>query len=99
MAVNPPQVAAIYTPVPTYGVGIHLGCSFSQAFGIAVMFRVRRVLSLTVHTPIPLRTCIGFTGSVLTSRRLAIWTVLPGSILAHHFGHSPICSQNKIGCV
>src|SRR6266498_5711189 len=52
------------------------------------MFRVRRVLPLAVHTPIPLRTCIGFTRFVLTSRGLAIWTFLHSIILAHLFRHS-----------
>ena len=81
MAGNPPQVAAIH---------IHFGSPFSQAFGIAVMFRVGRVLPLTVHTPIPLRTRSGFTSFVLASRGLAMWTFLHTTILAHLFGHSRI---------
>src|SRR5438128_303776 len=79
MASNPPQVTAIH---------IHFGCAFSQAFWIAVMFRGWRVLPLTVHTPIPLRTRIGFTRFVLSGRCLAFWTFLHSSILAHYVRHS-----------
>src|SRR6266498_4450723 len=60
-----------------------------------MMFRIRRVLSLTVHTPIPLRTRIGFTGFILTSRCLAFWTFLHNSILAHLFRHSGENKNNK----
>jgi hypothetical protein len=51
------------------------------------MFRVGRVLPLTLHTPIPLRTRICFTGFVLACGCLTFWTFLHGSILAHLFGH------------
>ena len=60
-----------------------------------MMFRIRRVLSLTVHTPIPLRTRIGFTGFILTSRCLAFWTFLHNSILAHLFRHSALLEQSE----
>ena len=85
MTSNPPQVAAIH---------IHFSRPFSQAFRIAMMFWVGRVLPLTVHRPIPLRTRIRFTSFVLTCRCLAIWTFLHNTILAHFFGHSPFFGES-----
>jgi hypothetical protein len=88
MADNLPQVAAIH---------IHFGNPFSQAFRIAVLFRVGCVLPLTVHnTPIPLRSRIGFTSFILLSRCLAFWTFLLITILAHLFGHSLIYLEEFI---
>src|SRR5688572_32917056 len=79
MTSDPTQIATIY---------IHFDRSLAHALWIALCFRLRRVLTITVHTSIALRSCVCFPSSVLTAGCLTIRTFLHVPILAHPFGHS-----------
>ncbi len=77
-----------------HAIHVHFSGSFTQAIQVAVLFRFGGVLSLTVHTAIPLRTCICFACFVLTCCRLTIGTFHP-FILAHPFSHSVLSGWQR----